>query len=134
MVAKTSSRIACLSVLAWKKSPSWAPPTPIFCGASTGLLQQVYCDGAIIVHYYGAKDKKPTYVGFSVKREATGLVGKNKRIWHGGDSMTRKPAKPESQVEGFRQAAQDLGCDPSESVFEGALRSIARHKPRGLSP
>jgi len=35
-----------------------------------------------------------------------------------------------SQVAGFRKAARELGCDESEERFQGALRTIAKQKPK----
>lgn len=42
---------------------------------------------------------------------------------------TRKLATPE-QVEKFKEAARELGCDESEEVFDRALRKIAKREPK----
>jgi hypothetical protein len=34
------------------------------------------------------------------------------------------------QIESFRQAARELGCDESEDRFRDALRAVAKHKPQ----
>jgi len=45
--------------------------------------------------------------------------------------MTDKsPAKPPaSQIDGFRSAARELGCDESEERFDAALGKIVAFKP-----
>lgn len=45
--------------------------------------------------------------------------------------MTGKsPAKPPaSQIDSFRSAARELGCDESEERFDAALGKIVKHKP-----
>jgi hypothetical protein len=35
-----------------------------------------------------------------------------------------------SQVQKFREAARELGCDESDERFEEALRAVAKHKPQ----
>jgi hypothetical protein len=38
------------------------------------------------------------------------------------------------QLEKFKHAARELGCDEDESHFEEKLRKIARHKKAPLGP
>ncbi|MEA3000663.1 MAG: hypothetical protein QOK17_2496 [Sphingomonadales bacterium] len=33
------------------------------------------------------------------------------------------------QVERFKQAARDLGCDEDEAAWDERLKKVARHKP-----
>jgi hypothetical protein len=42
--------------------------------------------------------------------------------------MASKSSK--SQIQKFREAARDLGCDESDERFEEALRAVAKHKPQ----
>lgn len=42
----------------------------------------------------------------------------------------RQPSKADkSQVERFREAARELGCDEGEDAFDKALRKIASGRP-----
>jgi hypothetical protein len=41
-----------------------------------------------------------------------------------------KPSKDKGQVAAFRKAARELGCDENEERFQGAIRIIARKKPK----
>ena len=45
-------------------------------------------------------------------------------------TVVPKSAKKPRQVEAFRKAARELGCDDSEDRFQAALRTIAKHKPK----
>lgn len=36
----------------------------------------------------------------------------------------------QTQVDKFKQAARDLGCDESEEAFDEKLRAIAKQKPK----
>jgi hypothetical protein len=44
-------------------------------------------------------------------------------------TQAEDPKKKKQQSEAFRKAARELGCDESETAFDGALKKIARHKP-----
>lgn len=37
---------------------------------------------------------------------------------------------PANQVDEFREAARELGCDESEERFDDALRKVAKAKPK----
>jgi hypothetical protein len=37
----------------------------------------------------------------------------------------------QTQIDRFREAARDLGCDDDESRFDAALKKIAPKKPEG---
>jgi hypothetical protein len=37
--------------------------------------------------------------------------------------------RPKSQIEKFREAARDVGCDDSEEHFDAALKAVAKHAP-----
>jgi hypothetical protein len=39
-------------------------------------------------------------------------------------------ASPKDQVQQFRKAARELGCDESEERFQEALRTIGKQKPK----
>jgi hypothetical protein len=41
----------------------------------------------------------------------------------------KKLATDESQLEAFRKAAREAGCEPDEKRFQDALRTIAKAKP-----
>ncbi len=43
--------------------------------------------------------------------------------------MTTKKNETD-QVKAFRKAARELGCDDNEERFKGALRTVARAKPK----
>lgn len=43
--------------------------------------------------------------------------------------MAKKPKDSGTQVRAFRKAAHDLGADESETRFDAALKTVARHKP-----
>jgi hypothetical protein len=43
--------------------------------------------------------------------------------------MTTKKNETD-QVKAFRKAARELGCDENEERFQGALRTIAKAKPK----
>jgi hypothetical protein len=47
--------------------------------------------------------------------------------------MTRRPKKPSRQIDEFRKAARELGCDESEERFQAALKVVARRKPKGAT-
>lgn len=38
-------------------------------------------------------------------------------------------SEKKSQLERFKEAARDLGCDEDESRWEENLRKVAKHKP-----
>jgi hypothetical protein len=40
-----------------------------------------------------------------------------------------KRSKPDPQVERFRKAAKELGCDESEKAFDAALKRVASSPP-----
>jgi hypothetical protein len=42
--------------------------------------------------------------------------------------MATKPDS-QSQIQKFRKAARDLGCEQDEKQFEEALRTVAKAKP-----
>ena len=44
----------------------------------------------------------------------------------------RKPRPPDEkpQIERFREAARELGCDDDEAAFDEKLRRIMRHQPK----
>lgn len=46
--------------------------------------------------------------------------------------MTRsqKPSPSQSQIERFREAAREHGCDEDEAAFDEKLKRIARQKPK----
>jgi len=48
----------------------------------------------------------------------------------------RKPRPPDEkpQIERFREAAQELGCDDDEAAFDEKLRQILRAKPAPYEP
>jgi hypothetical protein len=49
-----------------------------------------------------------------------------------GTIFVKKASKiqsPKDQVEAFRKAARELGCDESEERFQEALRTVAKQKP-----
>jgi hypothetical protein len=50
-----------------------------------------------------------------------------------GTTILAKKAKqiqsPKRQVEAFRKAARELGCDESEERFQAALRAVTKAKP-----
>jgi hypothetical protein len=45
----------------------------------------------------------------------------------------RKPRPPDEkpQIERFREAARELGCDDDEKTFWAKVVQVARHKPKG---
>ena len=43
---------------------------------------------------------------------------------------TKKAKAAKSQIEKFKKAACELGCDENEPAFNANLRSIARQKPK----
>jgi hypothetical protein len=49
-------------------------------------------------------------------------------------SQVKKAESERDQAAAFRKAARELGCDDSEEQFQGALRKIARHKPKDEKP
>lgn len=42
--------------------------------------------------------------------------------------------KPQSQIERFKEAARQLGCDEDEAAFDEKLKVIARQKPKMGEP
>jgi hypothetical protein len=44
--------------------------------------------------------------------------------------MSKPDPKAKKQVESFRKAARELGCDESEERFQQALRVIAKAAPQ----
>jgi hypothetical protein len=46
-------------------------------------------------------------------------------------TTTKKLMKEPRQVEAFRKAARELGCDDNEGKFQDALRTVAKAKPKG---
>lgn len=49
--------------------------------------------------------------------------------------MPEKPKKTQGkQVAGFRKAARELEADESESRFDTALKTVAKHKPTAQQP
>lgn len=44
--------------------------------------------------------------------------------------MARQPKNPKRQIEAFRKAARELGCDEDEGRFQDVLRQIAKSQPR----
>jgi hypothetical protein len=45
--------------------------------------------------------------------------------------MAEKPSTP--QIDRFKEAARQLGCDEDEAAFDEKLRQIARQKPKPVS-
>ena len=43
--------------------------------------------------------------------------------------MSKSSKISDDQIEQFKQAARELGCDEDESHFEEKLKKVARHKP-----
>lgn len=43
---------------------------------------------------------------------------------------TKKAIAAKSQIEKFKKAARELGCDENEPAFNANLRSIASRKPK----
>lgn len=43
--------------------------------------------------------------------------------------MTTSRSDQSEQLERFKQAARELGCDESEERFDEALRKVAGHRP-----
>jgi hypothetical protein len=43
--------------------------------------------------------------------------------------MSSESSKQKQQVEAFKKAARELGCDEDEAAFDKALRKIASEKP-----
>lgn len=48
--------------------------------------------------------------------------------------MTKKAENKPDQIRAFRKAARDLGADESESRFDEALKTVAKHKPAEDNP
>jgi hypothetical protein len=41
-----------------------------------------------------------------------------------------RPSDEKPQIERFREAARELGCDDDEAAFDEKLRQIMRHRPK----
>ncbi len=48
--------------------------------------------------------------------------------------MSQDDAKASAQLERFKEAARQLGCDEDEAAFDDKLKVIARQKPPTLKP
>jgi hypothetical protein len=51
----------------------------------------------------------------------------------GSTIVPKKPKQnqsPKRQIENFRKAAHELGCDENEKQFQDVLRTIAKNKPK----
>jgi hypothetical protein len=46
-----------------------------------------------------------------------------------GVTMKKNKQVADGQIDRFRAAAADLGCDTDEAKFNAALGKVARHKP-----
>ena len=44
--------------------------------------------------------------------------------------MSKKGKRPDEQIDRFKEAARELGCDESEEAFRAKLAVIGRHEPK----
>jgi len=47
---------------------------------------------------------------------------------------TEAQKAPKSQIDKFKEAAREHGCDEDEAAFEENLRRISEHKPKKEKP
>jgi hypothetical protein len=48
--------------------------------------------------------------------------------------LSDKLAEHDRQIENFKKAARELGCDEDPAHFDEILKKVARHKPREDTP
>jgi hypothetical protein len=69
----------------------------------------------------------------------TSLLPSNSSLHPANPSLSREilnaspqipPPDEKPQIERFREAARELGCDDSEATFWEKVVKVARHKPR----